>query len=178
MTYGIPVPNSLSPDKRYSLVETFMTDGLDDHSLGTTSFGVLLLPADKSIIYAVLPIGTVNDTDIPYKKRLALLWSPDSTRLAFHDSSMDRNSKLRYYRLVGERFVPLTVPDLLDALCRNQKLKREQIASSSQVPKAWSPDGALVVDVSAKLKTGANKSTRFSLTLSDGNTVMVEKLAH
>jgi len=177
MTYGTPVPNSQSPDKRCFLLETFMTDGQGDLYCGTTSYGVLLLAADRSKIFAVLPIGTVNDTDIPYEKRLTLLWSHDSTRLAFHDSSKERHSKLSYYLMTGERFEPLAVPDLLEALCQSRGLKREQLASSCQIPAGWRADGALMVEVSAKLKNGGKENARFALPLSGANVVTVEKLA-
>lgn len=176
ITYGHPVPNSQSPDKHYFLLETSMSDGQGDNYCGTTSYGVLLLALDRSKLFAVLPIRTVNDTDIPYEKRLTLLWSPDSTRLAFHDSSRERHSKLSYYRLSGDRYEALLVPDLLDALCQSRGMKREQVASSSQIPVEWRPNNILVVEVFAKLNKGGKERARFTLSLSEANTVTVEKL--
>ena len=62
-------------------------------------------------------------------------------------------------RLVGAQFEPVPIPDLLLAACQRWGISRASLASSGQRPTRWTADDTITVQVSAKLKSGGERTT-------------------
>src|SRR6187399_870897 len=103
ITAGKLVPNSTSPDGKVCLLEVFHHD--------TTQNSVIFATTDRTKNLGYAPATTVWSTDIPYKGRTTIVWSPDSSRVAIHDS-LGKHSTLEIRRLADAQVEPVEVPDL------------------------------------------------------------------
>lgn len=153
---GKMVPGSVSPDKKHCLLEVF-------HN-GTTRNSVIFSNTDRTANLGRVSLATVWSTDIPYSKRAVILWSPDSTSVALHDS-LNKHSAIAIYRLSGSGLASLKIPDLLEQACRHWNIHRTELVSSGQRPLRWNGNDRIAVEVSAKRKSGRKLSTTVHLTL-------------
>ncbi len=157
---GKLVPGSTSPDRKLCLLEVFYGD--------TTQTSVIFATADRSKSLGAAPITTVWSTDIPYQGRTTIVWSPDSSGVAIHDS-LGKHSVLEIRRLEGAQFQTVAVPDLLLAACQRWGISRERVISSGQRPTNWTAAGNITVEVSAKIKGGGLRTIALQLNVpSDG----------
>jgi hypothetical protein len=164
---GKLVPGSISPDKKHCLLEVFHHD--------TTQNSVVFSPSDRTANLGQASLATVWSTDIPYQKRTVILWSPDSTSVAVHDS-LDKNSVLAIYRRGDHEFAPLDMPALLDEACRRWSVDRGELVSSGQRPVRWDANDKISVEVTAKRKTGGKLSTTIQLKIpKDGSVEMIKR---
>lgn len=152
---GKLVPGSISPDGKICLLEVF-------HDR-TTMNSVIFATADRQQNLGHLGIHTEWSTDRPHKGRTTVLWSPDGTRVAIHDS-IPKHSSPEIYRLVEGRIERVPLPDLLPGLCRDWKVAAKSLASSGQLPVRWSGE-TLTLTVSAKLEKGGKRTTNRQLTV-------------
>ena len=151
---GKLVPGSTSPDKKLCLLEVF-------HD-GTTQNSVIFSNADRTANLGWASLATVWSTDIPYSKRAVIIWSPDSTLVALHDS-LNKHSVVDIYRRSDSGFATLETPDLLVEACRRWSVDRADLVSSGQRPLRWDSDDKIAVEVSAKRKSGKKLTTTFHL---------------
>ncbi len=166
ITNGKLVPGSTSPDKKYCLLEVFHSD--------TTQNSVIFATLDRAKNLGYAPLSTEWSTDIPYKRRAIILWAPDSSCIALHDS-LNKHSAASIYRHSGDGFVSLTLPDLLDEACRYWKVDRAGLASSGQRPLRWDANDALAVEVTGKHRSGRPLSTVIHLKISNEGVVTIAK---
>lgn len=155
---GKLVPGSTSPDKKFFLLEVF-------HD-GTTQNSVIFSNADRTANLGWASLATVWSTDIPYPKRTVIIWSPDSTLVALHDS-LNKHSVVAIYRNSDSGFVSLEVPDLLAEACRRWSVARADLVSSGQRPLRWDGNDKVAVEVSAKRKSGKKLTTTVHLIVPD-----------
>lgn len=151
---GKLVPGSNSPDRNYCMLEVF-------HH-GTTQNSVIFSNADHTANLGQAPLATVWSTDIPYPKRAAIIWSPDSTWVAIHDT-LNKHSVLSIYGRGKLEFAPLTMPDLLAEACRIWSVDRAELVSSGQRPLRWDANDEITVELTAKRKMGGKLSARIRL---------------
>ncbi|MGL5018295.1 MAG: hypothetical protein ACRDBP_09195 [Luteolibacter sp.] len=151
---GKRVPGSTSPDKKHCLLEVF-------HD-GTTQNSVIFSNADRTGNLGRASLATVWSTDIPYSKRAAILWSPDSTSVALHDS-LNKHSVVAIYRHSDSGFASLETPDLLAEACRRWSVDRVDLLSSGQRPLRWDGNEKIAVEVSAKQKSSKKLTTTVHL---------------
>lgn len=145
---GKVVPASVSPDKKYCLMEVFWGD--------TTGTSVIFTTAGRVGNLGLVRMYTEWATDRPYKDRLSIVWSPDSARVAIYDS-LHKHSEVSIYRIAGGRFERMPTHDLLVAACGRWGVSRESVVSSGQRPLRWSAEDIVEVEVSAKLKDGGTR---------------------
>jgi hypothetical protein len=142
---GKLVPGSTSQDKKHCLLEVF-------HD-GTTQNSVIFSNADRTANLGWASLATVWSTDIPYSKRAIIIWSPDSTSVALHDS-LNKHSVVAIYRRSDSGFASIEAPDLLAEACRRWSVDRTDMVSSGQRPLRWDGNDKIAVEVSAKRKSG------------------------
>lgn len=163
---GKLVPGSMSPDEKHCLLEVFHSD--------TTQNSVIFSNPERSADLGFAPLSTVWSTDKPYEKRTVILWSPDSTSVALHDS-LAKHSAAEIYRLGDHQFAPLAIPDLLEEACRIWDVDRGKLVSSGQRPLRWDGNEKISVEVTAKRKAGGKLSTRVQLKVPKDGPVEVIK---
>ena len=151
---GKLVPGSTSPAKKHCLLEVF-------HD-GTTQNSVIFSNADRTANLGWASLATVWSTDIPYSKRAVIIWSPDSTSVALHDS-LNKHSVVAIYRRSDSGFASLETPDLLAEACRRWSVDRGDLVSSGQRPLQWDGNDKIAVEVSAKRKSGKKLTTTVHL---------------
>jgi hypothetical protein len=151
---GKLVPGSISPDKKHCLLEVFHND--------TTQNSVIFSPSDRTANLGHASLSTVWSSDIPYKKRTVILWSPDSSSVALHDS-LYKHSVLAIYRRGDHEFAPLTLPALLDEACKRWSVDRGELVSSGQRPVRWDANDKISIELTAKRKAGEKLSTIIQL---------------
>jgi hypothetical protein len=166
ITNGKLVPGSTSPDNKYCLLEVFHSD--------TTQNSVIFATVDRAKNLGYAPLSTEWSTDIPFKRRAIILWAPDGSCIALHDS-LNKHSAASIYRHSGDEFVSLTLPDLLDEACRYWKVDRAGLASSGQRPLRWDANDALAVEVTGKHRSGRPLSTVLHLKISSEGVVTIAK---
>ena len=148
------LPNSTSPNGQLCFIEGFNGP--------TTATAIVLASTDLRRVLADASLATLYSTDKPYKGRITILWSPDSIRVATHDS-INKHSKLTILRTEGDSFTTVPLPDLLHAACQRWGVSREAVTSSGQRPANWTAADTLTVEVSAKLKAGNQRTTTLQL---------------
>ena len=150
---GQVLPNSTAPNGQFCFIEGFKGP--------TTGTAIVLASADRQRVLASAELATLFSTDRPYKGRITIVWSPDSTRVAMHDA-INKNSTLAILRAAGNTFESVSVPDLLAAACARWGIARTRVATSGQRPLRWSDD-ILTVEVSARLKDGGSRTVTLPL---------------
>ena len=151
---GKIIPTSTSPDGKLCLLEVF-------HD-GTTQNSVIFATADRKQNLGYADIITEWSTDRPHKGRTTVVWSPDSTRAAVHDT-IAKHSTVSIYRRVGERFERLETHDILAAACAHWGISRERVVSSGQRPLRWPAGDIVTIEVSARLKDGKQLRRSFPI---------------
>lgn len=151
---GKLVPGSISPDKKYCLLEVF-------HE-GTTRNSVIFSNTGRTANFGRAALATIWSTDIPYSKRAVIKWSPDSASIALHDS-LNKHSVLIVYRRSNAGFVSLETPDLLAQACRRWTVDRADLVCSGQRPLRWDANDKIAVEVTAKRKSGKMLTTTLHL---------------
>ena len=82
------------------------------------------------------------------------------------DITVDWSSSEAIWRVAGEAFEPVAVPDLLQAACQLWQIARATVASSGQRPLRWSPDDILSVEVTARFKSAEQRTITLQLNAS------------
>jgi len=151
---GKLIPASPSPDGKLCLLEVF-------HG-GTTGNSVIFATTDRKQNLGSADIATEWSTDRPHKRRTTVVWNPDSTRAAVHDT-FSKHSAVSIYRRVGDRFERLETHDILAAACGHWGISRESVISSGQRPMRWSAGDIVTIEVSVRLKDGRQLRRAFPI---------------
>lgn len=148
---GKQIPSRISPDRKFAMFEVFHSE--------TTQTSVIVATLDRTLNLGRIPVPTEWSTDQPYKGRTVILWSPDSTLVAVHDS-LAKHSAVSVHRLTPQALEKVPLPPLLDQACATLKVDRASLRSSSQIPEAWLDDGGLRVKIELRCKDGTRRFTR------------------
>ena len=144
-TEGKLLPGSSLPDGKQCLLEV--------HFGETTANGVIIASSDRTRDFELTDVVTEYTTTAPTQGRVTIVWAPDNKRVAIHDS-IAKHSEVVIYRRGFQRFERVPTGDILGNACAYWNVERDQMASSGQRPIGWSAEGALTIDVSARVKDG------------------------
>ncbi len=151
---GKLIPGSISPDRKYCLLEVFHSD--------TTQNSVIIATTDRKQNLGTADVHTECSTDAPHMGRTTVVWNPDSKRFVVHDA-FPKHSNASIHRLTAAGFEQLLSHDILAAACGHFGIKLESISSSGQLPTKW-PCGDLVyLEVAVRLKNGQRLRHTFSI---------------
>jgi len=154
LTAGKLLPGSISPDGRFCLLDVNVGD--------TTATAVIIATTDRTQNLARTKIVSERTILKPQTNRVAILWAPDSRRVALHDS-LPKHSSVAIYRLEHDRFEPLEIQDLLNTACGHWGISRDTVVSSGQRPMRWLRSDLVNIEVSARLMNGQRLRSTFPI---------------
>jgi hypothetical protein len=151
---GKIVPGSVSPDGKFCLLDVDVGD--------TTAKAVIIATSDRRKNLVQTQVRSERSIVRPQANRVVIQWAHDNKRVAIHDA-LAKHSVIAIYRLTGAQFEKIEVHDLLQAACAQWGITRDALASSGQRPVRWSTGDIVSVEVSARLKSGQQVRTTFSV---------------
>lgn len=134
----------------------------------TTATTMVLMDRKRSKILAEVPIrSTRGGIQQPANEWLDVVWNPQGSAVAVHDS-LGKDSKVLIYHLSdGGLFSPVLLPDLRNINAKRVGIKVETIRSSGQEPIKWVEERILAIEFRYATKDGKRYQDQYRVTFDD-----------